>query len=86
MTGVFIPTEMPQKCYECFYGHDCELVNPYYVEEQRPVDCPLISVADVVEVVRCKDCTRQTICYHSDDYFCADGERREDAEAVNTKN
>ena len=42
--GVFIPTEMPQKCYECFYEHYCELVNPYYVEEQRPVDCPLISV------------------------------------------
>lgn len=42
--------------------------------------------ADVVEVVRCKDCTRQLICYHSDDYYCADGERREDAEAVNTKN
>ena len=34
--------------------------------------------ADVVEVVRCKDCTRQLICYHSDDYYCADGERRED--------
>ena len=34
--------------------------------------------ADVVEVVRCKDCTKQLICYHSDDYYCADGERRED--------
>lgn len=34
--------------------------------------------ADVVEVVRCKDCTRQMICFHSDDYFCADGERRTD--------
>ena len=34
--------------------------------------------ADAVEVVRCKDCTRQMICFHSDDYFCADGERRED--------
>lgn len=33
---------------------------------------------DLVEVVRCKDCTRQMICFHSDDYFCADGERRED--------
>lgn len=30
------------------------------------------------EVVRCKDCTRQFICYHSDDYYCADAERRED--------
>lgn len=35
-------------------------------------------LADVVEVVRCKNCTRQLICYHSDDYYCADGERRED--------
>lgn len=36
-----------------------------------------MQTADVVEVVRCKDCTRQMICFHSDDYFCADGERRE---------
>lgn len=27
------------------------------------------------EVVRCKDCRRQTICYHSDNYFCSDGEK-----------
>lgn len=33
---------------------------------------------NLVEVVRCKDCTRQMICFHSDDYFCADGERRGD--------
>ena len=37
-----------------------------------------MQTADVVEVVRCKDCTRQMICFHSDDYFCADGERGED--------
>lgn len=30
------------------------------------------------EAVRCKDCTRQMICFHSDDYFCSDGERREE--------
>ena len=34
--------------------------------------------ADVVEVVRCKDCRKWCICHHSDDYYCADGERRED--------
>lgn len=39
---------------------------------------------DAVEVVRCKDCTRQMICFHSDDYFCADGERREDDKRRNT--
>lgn len=33
--------------------------------------------ADVVQVVRCKDCRKWCICHHSDDYFCADGERRE---------
>lgn len=34
--------------------------------------------ADVIEVVRCKDCRKWCICHHSDDYFCADGERREE--------
>jgi len=29
-------------------------------------DCP------VVPVGRCKDCSRQCICYHSADYYCAD--------------
>ena len=41
-------------------------------------DLKNLPAADVVEVVRCKDCTRQLICYHSDDYYCADGERREE--------
>lgn len=31
-----------------------------------------------IEIVRCKDCSRWCICHHSDDWFCADGERRED--------
>lgn len=35
-------------------------------------DAPTV---DAVPVVRCKDCRRQTICYHSEDYFCADGEK-----------
>lgn len=46
--------------------------------------------ADVVEVVRCKDCIHGTkdfdkfLCewnqeYHNGDWFCADGERRENA-------
>lgn len=30
---------------------------------------------DAVKVVRCKNCRKQLICYHSDNYFCADGER-----------
>lgn len=50
--------------------------------------------ADVVEVVRCKDCSKKEYCRTSNvwafppshDWFCADGERREDAETVNTKN
>lgn len=31
-----------------------------------------------VEVVRCKDCRRWCICHHSDEWFCGDGERRDD--------
>ena len=34
---------------------------------------------DAVEVVRCKDCRKWCICHHSDDYYCADAERNEDA-------
>ena len=30
---------------------------------------------DAIPVVRCKDCSRQCICYHSADYYCADGEK-----------
>ena len=33
---------------------------------------------DAVEVVRCKDCRKWCICHKSDDFYCADGERRED--------
>lgn len=52
----------------------------FYGTEDCKRDCKSKEqpTADVVEVVRCKDCTRQMICFHSDDYFCADGERRED--------
>ena len=28
-------------------------------------------------LVTCKNCTRRLICYHSDNYYCADGERGE---------
>ena len=28
-----------------------------------------------IEIVRCKNCSRWCICHHSDDWFCADGER-----------
>ena len=61
MTDVFIPTEMPQKCYECFYEHDCELVNPYYVEEQRPVDCPLTEAKVDSRFSGVKDAVKQNI-------------------------
>ena len=58
--------------------------------------------ADVVEVVRCKDCKHAEIqdyappscrycckysaLYHAKNFYCSMGERREDAEAVNKKN
>lgn len=43
-----------------------------------------IPAADVVEVVRCRDCAKREICRTSntwavapsDDWFCADGERK----------
>lgn len=36
------------------------------------------ATVDAVPVVRCKDCRKWCICHKSDDYYCADGERRED--------
>ena len=33
---------------------------------------------DAVPVVRCKDCTRWCICHKDDDFFCAEGDRREE--------
>lgn len=49
-------------------------------------DLKNLPTADVVEVVRCKDCSKKEYCRTSsvwalppsDDWFCADGERRED--------
>lgn len=38
------------------------------------------ATVDTEPVVRCKDCRKWCICHHSDDYYCADAERREDAE------
>ena len=45
-----------------------------------------VPTVDAVEVVRCKDCRKWCICHHSDDYYCADGERKEDELLVIDKN
>lgn len=63
-------------CESCLNKAAC------YSEEIDIPSCPPfwamqnIDAADVVEVVRCKDCSRWCICHKSDEYFCADGERR----------
>ena len=33
----------------------------------------------VGELARCKDCRKWCICHKGDDWFCADGEREDDA-------
>ena len=68
------------------YGECCE-------SRTKPDWCPLIEApsADVVEVVRCKDCSHShetsfpsdlricltTGCINSENYFCSDGKRRD---------
>ena len=42
-----------------------------FVEDELPT-------VDAVKVVRCKNCRNQLICYHSDNYFCSGGERKDD--------
>ena len=51
-----------------------------YVDAWQIADAPTI---DAVEVVRCKDCKyfKTRLCENKDNYdnwFCADGERKED--------
>lgn len=31
-----------------------------------------------VEIIQCKDCSRWCICHRSDDWYCADADRRKD--------
>lgn len=68
------------------YG-ECDQYNMGFAEAMVAVDNA--STADVVEVVRCKDCIYNSngSCTHSEiyddvnykpDYYCADGERREE--------
>ena len=51
-------------------------------------DIDELPTVDAVEVVRCKNCSKKEYCrasnvwavLPSDDWFCADGKRREDGE------
>ena len=59
-------------CVNCKSKHRCDLVQEIH-------DCP---TADVVEVVRCKDCARRehdSVCeYYGENAFCSRGRRRAD--------
>ena len=61
-----------------------------YISEKEVQDAPTV---DAVQVVRCKECSHSEVCkmdegdvrychifemQTEDDYYCADGERRED--------
>lgn len=71
--------EYVQKGYLIAHLANCGIRTINYDEWERLCECiHEAKPANVVEVVKCKDCTRQMICFHSDNYFCADGERRED--------
>lgn len=69
--------EMPANCFDCcLTALECPV--SMFRENRRADGCPLI------EIVTCKDCkynSKMTCDIEgyviSDDYFCADGERRE---------
>lgn len=81
--------EMPKSCTECEMTHEdrysCDLCDftgsdvTYEIRKNlKHSDCPL------VEIVTCEDCKhrRGNVCRSfrhliSDDFFCADGERKE---------
>ena len=65
---------------EGIYTNGSELISVFRVKQALAH-----FYSDVVEVVRCKDCSKKDYCRTSnvwaispsDDWFCADGERRE---------
>ena len=74
---------LPNYCYECpCYNHEhcyCQADKERKYSEYRPYWCPL------KEIVRCKECKYyMTIhctcdgCCISDDWFCADGVKKND--------
>ena len=73
------------------YKYKCMNCNRYFNDidfEKEPLqpvwksEC-MNSKVDMVEVIRCKDCKKRSqhheceYGYHSDDWYCADGERKE---------
>jgi hypothetical protein len=74
--------KIPQTCSDCDLcrGHICKITGTDIIANPKG-NCPLI------EIVTCKDCKYNTnmicdiygieLCCCEDDYYCADGERRE---------
>lgn len=95
MRGLYIPDlEIPENCIGCnyrdpSYGNCCELMidNPSDSFEEQYRLCPIrilcknaVSAADVRTVVLCKDCLHEDCAmYHSPNWFCADGEKKEES-------
>lgn len=73
-------------------GHQCDASEVFEDIAKNRIDTwlNLIKSADVVEVVRCRDCKKLDSCRTStvwavppgDDWFCADGKRREQNELM----
>lgn len=57
------------------HQHYDYMADEYYVLVRDIENAPTVGA---VEVVRCKDCRKWCICHRSDDFYCADGERRTD--------
>lgn len=97
--------KMPKSCDKCdFIAYDdeyeyecwCPIIRSNVEEytENKPARCPLVEIpsADVVEVVRCKDCIHNDQCkhrvvmwvedpintWHKDIDYCSYGEREDD--------
>ena len=99
--------KMPKSCAECdFIEYDdeyeyecwCPIIRSNVEEytENKPASCPLVEIpsADVVEVVRCKDCKQWDEENHScnirDSYgwdykptdYCSYGEKKDGSDTV----
>ena len=71
------------KLHEVYFFDSDDRETVYKVIQEQPTILPL---ADAMPVVHCKDCAKREYCRTStvwamppkDDWFCADGERRQE--------
>lgn len=99
IVGYIVPHGMDFDSFEAGVNHVMNIIHNTPTADVVPMDfhnkvleIEIKKQENLVDVVRCKDCFKKESCRAfnvwavppSDDWFCADGERREDDKGRNT--